>query len=257
MNIKIFNVSHGFCSLITADNRNLILIDCGSDGINFSPTSYLQNIGCNGIEGFIISNYDEDHLTDLPNLLNNYHIDVLYRNKSITPSQLEALKIKSGPITTAMRRTIDLAAEYCNPVSNSPDFSGINLSLFYNHYPSFTDTNNLSVVTFIEYNDFSIVYPGDLEKAGWEKLLEDTSFQNKLKDVDIFVASHHGRENGYNSKVFDYCNPWVVIISDKEIVHETQKNNYASHAKGILWNGGPEKRYVLTTRSDGHISYGR
>jgi beta-lactamase superfamily II metal-dependent hydrolase len=255
MNIKIFDVRHGFCSLIFADNNNLILIDCGSDEPNFSPTSYLKTIGCNGIESFIISNYDEDHLSDLPSILANYHIDVLYRNDSITPSMLESMKLESGyPLSTAMQSTLDLVKKYYYPVADLPDFAGITTSVFFSRFPTFKDTNNLSIVTFIEYDGFSIVYPGDLEKTGWDKLLENSSFQTKLANVDIFVASHHGREGGYNSRVFDYCNPSIVIISDKEMLHETQKNCYTSHAKGVLWNGGPEKRYVLTTRNDGHIN---
>jgi hypothetical protein len=59
---------------------------------------------------------------------------------------------------------------------------------------------------------------------------------------------------GYCGEVFDYCSPSVVIISDKEIVHDTQKNVHGDHATGILWSGGPERRYVLTTRSDGMIA---
>jgi beta-lactamase superfamily II metal-dependent hydrolase len=79
-------------------------------------------------------------------------------------------------------------------------------------------------------------------------------FRYHLSRVNIFVASHHGRETGYCKEVFDYCNPEIVIISDKEIVHETQNQQFKQHASGVPWNGGPEKRYVLTTRSDGTIT---
>ncbi|HEX7028614.1 MAG TPA: hypothetical protein VF268_15335, partial [Gammaproteobacteria bacterium] len=84
--------------------------------------------------------------------------------------------------------------------------------------------------------------------------LENSVFCDHLRRVNIFVASHHGRVSGYCESVFDCCKPDIVIISDKEIIHETQKQMYAKHAKGLLWNGGPEKRYVLTTRSDGMIT---
>jgi hypothetical protein len=46
----------------------------------------------------------------------------------------------------------------------------------------------------------------------------------------------------------------MIIISDKEITYEAQKQNYAKHAIGIPWEGGPDRRYVLTTRSDGMIT---
>lgn len=63
-------MSHGFCAYVVADNGNVILVDCGHDGANFRPSTYLRNSGCTGIESLIISNYDEDHVSDLPNILN-------------------------------------------------------------------------------------------------------------------------------------------------------------------------------------------
>ncbi|GAI81526.1 unnamed protein product, partial [marine sediment metagenome] len=136
----------------------------------------------------------------------------------------------------------------------SPAFPNIEIECFYNNYPVFTDTNNLSLVAFVHYDGMGIIFPGDLEKAGWEALLLRQSFRDHLERVNIFVASHHGRDSGYCEEVFNYCTPDIVIISDKEIVHETQKNNYAKHAIGVLFNSGPDKRYVLTTRSDGMIT---
>lgn len=253
MNIKIFNVSHGFCSYVVADNGNVILVDCGHDGANFRPSAYLRNSGCTGIESLIISNYDEDHVSDLPNILNQFHVGVLYRNNSISPQELENLKRQTGPISTAMRSTLNLAGEYSNPVATYPDYSGIEFEVFQNDYPAFTDTNNLSLLTIMEYDGFGIAFTGDLEVGGWDALLENPRVRHKLSMVNVFIASHHGRVNGYNPRVFEYCSPDIVVISDKEIVHETQKNTYANHASGLNWNGGPEKRYVLTTRSDGHI----
>ena len=69
MEINIFDVEHGFCSLVTSDNKNLILIDCGyNSSTGFRPSNYLQRHGCTGIEYLIISNFDEDHLGDIENV---------------------------------------------------------------------------------------------------------------------------------------------------------------------------------------------
>lgn len=99
----------------------------------------------------------------------------------------------------------------------------------------------------------SIVLPGDLEKAGWEKLLENKTFRDNLGRVNIFVASHHGRESGYCTEVFEYCDPAIVIISDESKQYETQETNYTQYARGITWNQ-TEVRKVLTTRSDGKLT---
>jgi len=255
MEIRVFDVSHGFCSLIIGDNGNLMLIDCGhNEQTNFRPSSYLKKIGCTGIEKLVIQNYDQDHVSDLPNLREMFDIQNLHRNKSISTTELRQLKLESGPLSDALDSMIDMVEQYNGTAVNPPKFPNMEFSIFYHDFPAFTDTNNLSVVTFIHYDGFSMVYTGDLESAGWKKHLDDRYFQNELSRVNVFVASHHGRESGYCKEVFNFCSPDIIIISDKEIIHETQKQNYANHASGVPWDGGPKKRYVLTTRSDGMIS---
>jgi len=106
----------------------------------------------------------------------------------------------------------------------------------------------------VVHDGVSIVLTGDLETAGWTELLKNATFRSYLAMTRIFVASHHGRTSGYCPEVFNFCKPDIIIISDKEIVHQTQEQDYSSHASGVSWNSGTEKRYVLTTRSDGKIT---
>ena len=166
--------------------------------------------------------------------------------------RLALLKWESGALTEAMEEAISMHKEYNAPVAVPPDLGILQLKTYYNTYADFQDTNNLSLVSFLQYDGMSIIIPGDLEKAGWLKLLENPTFCEDLKKVNVFVASHHGRENGYYEEVFNYSKPDIVIISDKEIVHETQDHVYAQHANGIPFDNGTT-RYVLTTRSDGSI----
>jgi len=254
MKIQIFDVSHGFCAYLTADNGNVKLFDCGhNERTGFSPSSYLRWPCCSAIEELIITNYDEDHISDLCNLLNVLPVKTLRCNISITMEQLRQLKLENGPLTANMEKLISTIRN-SNTDFIPPDFSGIEHEALNCTYPSFTDTNNLSVVSFIHYDGVGIIFPGDVEKKGWKELLKLERFKDNLRRTNFFVVSHHGRENGYCEEVFEYCKPEIIIISDKEIVHETQKNCYAKHATGIPWNGGHERRYVLTTRSDGMIT---
>ena len=76
--------------------------------------------------------------------------------------------------------------------------------------------------------------------------------------LTFFIASHHGRENGYCADVFNYCSPEIVVISDQEKRYGTQEHNlYARHVRGQGINFGsvlaPKYRKVLTTRNDGSI----
>lgn len=135
--------------------------------------------------------------------------------------------------------------------------AGLRVKVFYNNYPSFMDTNNLSLLIFLDVGILHFVLSGDLERPGWLKLLENREVKSYLSKVNVFIASHHGRESGYCNEVFEYCKPQVVVISDGPIQHDTQRmaSIYAQHASGIMFNtaSGQEPCKVLTTRKDGNI----
>ncbi len=129
--------------------------------------------------------------------------------------------------------------------------------MFHNDYPSFTDTNNLSLLTFLDVGHTSFVLGGDLERPAWLKLLKDPHVRGLLKRVNVFVASHHGRENGYCLEVFKHCKPQLIVMSDGPIKYDTQRmaSTYRQHAFGKMFNtgSGQELRKVVTTRKDGNI----
>ena len=172
---------------------------------------------------------------------------------SISAAQLRTLKAAGGPIASGMRTLLQVIDTYTETVSNFPDFGSLTYVTYYNSYPQFTDTNNLSLVLFLHYPGVSFVFPGDLERAGWLQLLQSAAFRQDLARVRIFVASHHGRESGYCKEVFRYCQPDIVVITDEAIKYQTQERSYATHASGITWNSTDTRR-VLTTRRDGMLT---
>ena len=257
MQIHIFDVAHGFCAYVIADNGNTMLMDCGhNDQTSFHPADYLLQNRCTGIESFFVLNYDEDHLSGLPRLRQYVHripIQVLYRNPSVTADQLRRIKQQSGPLGPGMLALLQMIETFTPGVVNFPAFPSIEFRVFWNSYPGFTDTNNLSLTLFLHYPGLSIVFPGDLEKAGWRSLLGKADFTNHLARVNLFVASHHGRENGYLREVFDHCRPEVIIISDETKQYDTQETDYSIHASGIPNSARGGTRRVLTTRNDGML----
>ncbi len=256
MEIRIFDVEHGFCALVIADNNNLMLFDCGyNQKTGFQPSNYLLSKNCTRIEQLLISNFDEDHLDNLPHLYNYFDIRTLTINPSITPRELYHLKLRTGgSIAPGMDALLKMMKNYTPTIFGLPDFAGIQLVHFCNKFPEFEDTNNLSLVSFLHYGDIHIVFPGDIEKKGWLHLLLDQKFRAHLSSVNIFIASHHGRESGYCEEIFNYCNPKIVIISDESIKYTTQKTieKYRRDTSGFYINGF--NRYCLTTRSNGMIS---
>lgn len=252
LKLRIFDTAHGFCAYIVADTGNVLLVDCGHDvEHDFVPSVWLSNNGCSRIERFVVCNYDEDHLSDLENI-RALGVDELLRNTSLTSAQLRQIKEQSGPISDAMKQMLAMIDQYVGgPVAPPIDFGAIEMNWFYNRYPDFKDTNNLSLVLFLHYRDVNVVFPGDLLTAGWNQLLTSADFRNELIRTKVFIASHHGRTSGYAPDVFKYCKPFVVIVSDVEPEDKDESKVYAQHASGIAWHGSTRK--LLHTWDVGHI----
>jgi beta-lactamase superfamily II metal-dependent hydrolase len=139
---------------------------------------------------------------------------------------------------------------------------GIRQRAYFSTYPEFQTTNDLSLAIVIEYCGFKILFPGDLEEGGWLALLARPDFQRELAGVDVLVASHHGRENGYCEEVFQQCHPRAIVMSDKAIVHDTQRMTQTyrqrvieHHPQGVDVATTGKQRHVLTTRHDGWIQF--
>ena len=257
MRLTIHNVGHGACiSLLHYDSGNVMLWDCGHSNDN-RPSVFLPQMGVRNVSRFIVTNYDEDHISDLVNLRREVNLCILRSNQSIDARRLRQLKEQGGPISEAMKAMLDMMSQYTGNVHTPPAFPGVVHTDYCNpFFRNFNDTNNCSLVTFLSCNGTKFVFPGDLERAGWKKLLETSSFREELAGVHYFVASHHGRESGYCKEVFDYCKPRAVIFSDSNIKYATQEMAaiYGQHCPyGVTFRH--QHRNVLSTRKDGDICW--
>jgi len=249
----LFDVGHGFCAYAKTPGGSDILFDCGYDNeIQFYPSTYFSDRKITRIHNLTLSHFDQDHVATLDLLREDIHFDGLSRNKSIPPHIVRREKEKQGTVFSGMESAIEMHSNWTHPLTVAPNYGGVKVKRFYNEYPAFTDMNNLSVVTFLEYEGCGVVVPGDLECVGWEALLKKPAFCKCLEETTYFIASHHGRNAGYCEEVFDHCQPLLILLSDKKLVHDTQEHDYTKHARGIPDSHGGTRR-VLTTRNDGHI----
>ncbi len=266
MDLKIFDVEHGQCALFILDDGKTIMIDVGHNGTTgWKPAPYLRNTHkISALDMLVITNFDHDHVSGLNNLLDNIEVRTLLRNKQVTPDELREIKKATGESHSITRLIKEMRNTYTAPgvTFSSP---GFDYEVFWHPYGTFTDTNNLSLVFFAKCHGVGILFPGDLERAGWLKMLEREAFRQVLRQTNVLIASHHGRDNGCCDEVFDYpvaagatyklCYPHYIILSDKSHAHDTQKTlgYYGDKAQGGPYGGVTRK--VLTTRNDGRIGF--
>jgi beta-lactamase superfamily II metal-dependent hydrolase len=254
MRIDLYDVEHGGCTLITADTGARMLIDCGhNSSTDWRPSTHFPAGGITFIDMFVSTNMDSDHVSDLPNLSKKVALGSLLRNPTIASATLQSMK--TDGISPGIAALSSMLTAYTAPAPQT-DWGTLSYKWFCNSYGVFTDTNNLSLVLFVDYGNLHMVFPGDLEKEGWRNLVTcNADFRAALAAVNVFVASHHGRENGCCDEVFENCcKPAIVIMSDKATVHDTQETAgwYRQRCHGINHNG--KQRHVFTTRSDGKMT---
>ena len=257
MRLEVFDVEHGACALITTDEGKYVMIDCGHNSTTgWRPGDSLAARRIRQIEALIVTNYDEDHVSGLPNLLDHVYVNSIFRNPSVSARDIRRLKSADGMGSGIERLVSELTYVYTAP--GHADFGSLDVSTFNNQYPAdFEDENNLSLATFISVHGNTVLFPGDMETGGWRKLLKNRSFRDRLSDVSVLFASHHGRESGICEEMFDdgLCRPYYVVISDQHKGFQTQETTgfYGAVSKGGPFRG--DRRYVLTTRRDGKISF--
>jgi beta-lactamase superfamily II metal-dependent hydrolase len=257
--LEIFDVEHGQCALLTGTDGH-ILIDAGHNSTTgWRPSQMLARRGIRHLEGLVITNEDEDHASDLDNVLRVASVGTLYANPTISGDDIVNLKgqDRCGPGIFALA---DLLDEVGVPAVAGAHFDGVYVEAFWNDYPRhFENENNLSLVTFLHLPGLLVCFPGDMERAGWLRLLQENDFRAIMRGVHVFVASHHGRDNGRSGDLFAATGlaPQLIIISDAGIQHATQQTVqwYNARASGVMLHG--QRRCVLTTRHDGMITFGR
>ena len=260
MQFTVYDVGHGFCASLIADNGSLVMFDCGHNSAPlFRPSIHLHSQGYNIIHRLFITNYDQDHISDIENIWQYFNVQILHRNSSLSAADLRRLKKESGEITPQMESLLaHITYSFTGrPPAFPPPLLDIAWSCFHVTYPLLMDTNNLSLVTVLRCKNTVFLIPGDVEKAGWQVLVQDPTFVSWLPQIDVFIASHHGRENGFYAPLFDVlgCRPNCFVFSDSEIRHATQEMTriYAQRASGIQFGG--QTRYVLSTRNDGTLTW--
>jgi beta-lactamase superfamily II metal-dependent hydrolase len=265
LEIVFWDVQHGNATYIKTPNGTHIVQDLGtgSYGMNnkgFSPLLHLKNTWrVSRLDYVIITHPHRDHIADIMNF-DELNPRVLNRPRNLP---------KDNIIRNIRQEDRDLFDEYFKidqrfservPPNEDPKLSrnngGVNIQVFRPSLCSTSNLNNQSSVTVLSYANRKVILPGDNEPPSWEELLEKEDFKNAIRNSDILLAPHHGRESGYFSKLFEHFKPKLTIISDGRFCDTSATNRYSRVSSG--WtvhhrSGKEEERYCVTTRNDGVI----
>jgi beta-lactamase superfamily II metal-dependent hydrolase len=265
MSLTFWDVQHGHATYIKSPNDKHIVIDLGTGTISgtsdiFCPLQFLKRNGVNRLDYCIITHPHMDHIDDIFNFY-DVHPKVLQRPRHIPDERLvEGARQAELP---KINKYLEIHHDYTRLIEtddvdypfDSNKFGGMRIQTFAPINCSISNLNNQSIVSVFEYAETKVVIPGDNESPSWNELLQNVNFVEAIRNADIFLASHHGRESGYHEQIMNIINPKITIISDAQYHQNSVRDRYSAMSSGwIVWDAGQETtRKTLSTYYDGVI----
>lgn len=264
MKIIFYDVDHGSCCHIITPNNKHILVDVGSK-TDKSIVEHIKRKYFNGYSGavdeLIITHPHEDHIYDLPKLYAELHPRVLNR-------PTEAFNIIPTQNTYIHRNIADIAnkmnASYNQPVNmnelptEKTANGGVSFEFILpkSQWTTKQDLNTFSSIVVVNAYRYKFVLTGDNPKSILQRMMDENheDICSKVKNATVLLAPHHGRTGEFCQDFFNCVNPYLTVVSDKSIEHETQSDTARLYkGRGAKLDGN--YRYVLTTRNEGTITF--
>lgn len=222
LQITLIDVGQGDSIYISDDKGGRFLIDGGSssksDVGTYQVLPFLKEEGTDTLTAIFVTHMDSDHYNGISTLIedmdkNGVMIenlilpDVGEQSRSSEYHELESLAVKKG-ITVQYIHAGDvlwhskLKFTCLNPAAGEET----------------GDSNASSTVLYLEYDDFTALFTGDLEGEG-EKAVEErlkkyiTDSSGDGKRITVLKVAHHGSRNSTKEAFLDVISPQVAVIS--------------------------------------------
>lgn len=203
LEIHVIDVGQGDSELIITPKRKKILID-GGEKENVL-LEYLLDRQIMKLEYVLISHFDSDHCYNLVEVLENLQVDNLIISKQIQKTELfekiikiceeknvNIIVVEAGDEIEVEK---ELKIKILWPIKNIDENSSM---------------NDNSIVAKLEYNNFSMLFTGDIEEKVENKLIEMYS-ENMLESTALKVA-HHGSVSSSSQLIINKIMPEISVI---------------------------------------------
>ena len=176
-----------------------ILIDGGNSWDGKLVVDYIAPYVDGNLELVIATHVHADHIGGLTDVINAYQVDKIIHSE------------ESGTTATYSNffnaATSDPNCEYVGDSDMIIDLgNGAQFKVF-EMGDGYSNSNNNSVITMMDYKNVQILFMGDLESDVEKKNL------GKFSKIDVLKAGHHGSDTSSCSEFLDITSPQTVIIS--------------------------------------------
>jgi competence protein ComEC len=221
-----FAVDKGNMTLVQFPSGFNLLVDCRRSADRPSPLEYLKS-KIQSLDAVAITHPHQDHLTGIQEVCEWFKPRLLWHNgRYFKPDPVyddwtfyeklrngklaycTPVRVQAGHAVTVGEASIFVAGPVVPNLKDTPD-----------------DENNNGIILVITAERAKVVLTGDTETAQW-----DATNLLPLTNAAVFLASHHGREDGFSEKVLRVVKPQRIIISDGQPGETDATDKYCRYA---------------------------
>jgi competence protein ComEC len=216
LRIYHIDVDQASATLFVSPAGHTLLVDSGKNGHGARILAALARAGVDSIDYFVDTHYHEDHYGGIDEVVDaGIPVGTAYDRgdkEHLPPSRLDstykgydrtvghnATPLTRGrpiPLDPLMTVTCTNAGGVVLGESDPPKHAG--------------EENDMSIGLLIVYDGFRYWIGGDTERSTEVKM----AARDLVQDVDVYVADHHGADNGSSAEFLADLRPSVVIISN-------------------------------------------
>lgn len=254
--LKIYTLDVGQAEaiLIQYNNKN-ILIDAGNNSDEERIVKYLNDIGVKNIDIAIATHPDADHIGGMDSVIKNFDVETFFittdeKDTKTYKDVISELKTKNVDTVTLLKDEIVKIGEMQLDIL-APD-------------KYYENTNNNSIVVKLDYNEFEMLFTGDMEIEQEQDLMR----KEIDLDVDVLKVGHHGSRTSTSNELLLETTPEYAIISvgnenkydhpHNEVIDKLIENDieiYRTDKNGtILLETDGENIKILCEKKDGETN---
>lgn len=208
--VTALDVGQGDSLYICSSSGSNYLIDGGSSDVScvgqYRIEPFLKSKGVGTLDYVFISHGDEDHINGIRELLENQllgvkiHTLVLPSEHVLDEGLTELAGIAAANdtkvVTIQCGQQISDAGMVLTCLAPSEAYDG-------------EIGNASSMVLLLQYQEFDMLFTGDVEKEGEDALSES----GILKNCDVLKVAHHGSKNATSERFLKQVSPEIALIS--------------------------------------------
>ncbi len=197
LSVHVIDVGKADAILIQCEG-SFALIDAGTYLNGETVSDYLTRCGVEQLDYAIVSHPDKDHLGGMDQVLREIGADQFVRSKYHADqygSVEDTLTKNKIP-----QRTVGPGGEF--------ELGGAILQVL-GPVKEYTDTNNSSLVLRLEYQGFTALFCGDIEKEAEKDLVKSGADLS----ADLFKVPHHGSKTSSTKRLLKAVDPQYAVIS--------------------------------------------